>query len=582
MKTSITSTRVGAPVLIPSSAGAGRGVLVGWIDRHRWSLGATAVMILAAVIRLRYVFTADFPLGDGGLFSIMAEEIERAHFRLPSFTGYNGGQIPFAYPPVGLYTAALLDAALPCGLAQILRFIPALANTLSVGAVMLLAQAITRRRGVALLSGAVFAVYPMSYMWLIMGGGITRALGLLFAVLAVQQVHRLCTRRHPRSIVAATVLAALTAMSHLEAAVFVLASSILLLAVYGRVHGTLPSLVLAAIGAALCASPWWATVMARHGITPFWLAGQTGGGLLLLLRPPLRVLPVSLAAALLAAVPCLLWAGRHRWARTLTGLRDRPISFLACWMVVLALADLRAWLTFSAVPLAILAGTAVLNTVIAVRTVAAVAPARDVKPTPHSRPPDGVRPLPLAATAALAFALFWWSALMVWRPPWELAGLTPSERAAMRWAQEWSPADSRFLIITGGDHWESDRVAEWFPALARRISVATPQGQEWRPRFIDAVARYHAAQRCARSHADCLTAWSQDTGLAFTHVYVAKPSTSTAPNQRSTDCCDELRAALRSDPGYELVYDGPGASIFVRRAPAPVTGHGGQPADRAP
>src|SRR5579885_1145261 len=114
MRTSMALTRVGAPVLIPSPAGTGRGVLVGWINRHRWSLGVIAVMILAAVIRLRYVFAADFPLGDGGLFSIMAEEVERAYFRLPSFTSYNGGQIPFAYPPVGLYTAALLDAALPC------------------------------------------------------------------------------------------------------------------------------------------------------------------------------------------------------------------------------------------------------------------------------------------------------------------------------------------------------------------------------------------------------------------------------------------------------------------------------------
>ncbi|MER3419291.1 MAG: hypothetical protein C4290_01645 [Chloroflexota bacterium] len=566
MRVIMSLTRVGALVLVPGPARARRAVVRGWAHRHRWTLGATAVMLLAAVVRLRYVLSTDFPLGDGGLFSSMAGEIEQAKFRLPLFTSYNGGQIPFAYPPAGLYTAALLDAALPCGLTEILRFVPSFVNTLTVGAVIVLAQTITRRRGVALLSGTVFALYPMSYLWLIMGGGITRAFGLLFAVLAVRQVYHLCTRAHPGSLAGVIALAALTAMSHLEAAVFVLASSALLLAVYGD-RGALYRLVLAAAGAALCASPWWATVMARHGVTPFWLAGQTGGGLLLfaLVTLPMRLLPLPLAAIPLAVVLCLLWARRHHWTQNLVSLRERPVTLLACWMLVLLLADLRAWLTYSAVPLAMLVGTAVLNTVATLRPLTAVGLARSADPTPHPQPPVRVRTLALAASSALAFIVLWWSGLVVVRPPEELAGLTASEREAMRWVQEQLPADSRWLVITDGEHWESDRVAEWFPALAQRVSLVTPQGQEWRPRFVDAVSRHRAAQRCAHSRPDCLTTWSQGTGLTFTHVYVAKL---TASSRHSADCCTELRTALRSDPGYALVYDGPGASIFVRRAPS--------------
>ncbi len=49
------------------------------------------------------------PMGYAGMFSLMAELIANASFRLPLEVPYYGpGGIPFAYPPLGLYAFALL------------------------------------------------------------------------------------------------------------------------------------------------------------------------------------------------------------------------------------------------------------------------------------------------------------------------------------------------------------------------------------------------------------------------------------------------------------------------------------------
>ena len=67
-----------------------------------------AILLTGALVRLAAVLGADFPAGDGGLFATMIEDIRAASFGLPAFTSYNGGDIPFAYPPLGLYLGALV------------------------------------------------------------------------------------------------------------------------------------------------------------------------------------------------------------------------------------------------------------------------------------------------------------------------------------------------------------------------------------------------------------------------------------------------------------------------------------------
>ncbi|MCV0384794.1 MAG: hypothetical protein K5799_15340, partial [Erythrobacter sp.] len=60
----------------------------------------------------------------------MASEIRAANFTTPAFTGYNSAQIPFAYPPLGLYIVAVGTLAFD-GLA-LLRVLPLVYSLLSV------------------------------------------------------------------------------------------------------------------------------------------------------------------------------------------------------------------------------------------------------------------------------------------------------------------------------------------------------------------------------------------------------------------------------------------------------------------
>jgi hypothetical protein len=87
--------------------------------------------------------------------------------------------------------------------------------------------------------------------------------------------------------------------------------------------------------------------------------------------------------------------------------------------------------------------------------------------------------------------------------------------------------------------------------------VTTPQGSEWLPdrEFSRRLETHATAQACATRDAACLDAWSRESGVAFSHVYVARRAT----------CCADIGTVLTGDHDFALVYEGPSAWIFVRR-----------------
>jgi hypothetical protein len=145
-----------------------------------------------------------------------------------------------------------------------------------------------------------------------------------------------------------------------------------------------------------------------------------------------------------------------------------------------------------------------------------------------------------------------------------LRSLNAADRAAMRWVATSTPRDSRVMVITGAD-WAADRVAEWFPVLAARKSVATVQGSEWLPGG-EYERRYKASEvlaNCATRDIGCVERWAAANGKTYTHLYVAK--TLGRSGLPGTDCCTGVLTTALADPRYQRVYDGPGAAVFVRR-----------------
>src|SRR5688500_1131263 len=65
-------------------------------------LGLVAALLVGIAVRVLPVVSSPLPLGDGGLFWSMVEDIRANGLLPPETTHYNGIDIPFLYPPLGL------------------------------------------------------------------------------------------------------------------------------------------------------------------------------------------------------------------------------------------------------------------------------------------------------------------------------------------------------------------------------------------------------------------------------------------------------------------------------------------------
>jgi hypothetical protein len=531
-----------AAVVLPDHVAAGP-------DR-RYQIAVVLAVVLGIAVRAYHVMSQDFPLNDGGLFYTMVRDLQAAHYHLPAFTSYNDAGIPYGYSPLGFYLAAILDNWTPLSLIQIFRWLPLVTTALIVVAFADLARTLLASRTAVVTSILAFGLLPRSFIWMLMGGGLTRSLGFLFALITLRLLYSYYTSRRWSYVPWIALAAGLTVLSHLGTAPFVAFSGILLLIAYGRRRQALLGSVVAAAGAALLSAPWWLTVLKVHGPGPFLAANATGGSIFRSLSladtvVTLAQLGLGTAEAVLAVIGML---GALGFFYSLT-MKD---WLLPAWWIAIVTLDARQGSTFSTVPIALLAGVAVAHVLLpAMRRI----PVTTLRQSPGRAgwTPEFVLGLFLVFATASAFV----------RTPvpggmTDMGALTADELEAMSWVAEETAPDARFLIVAGTP-WEIDRTSEWLPALANRKSVATVQGFEWRPlgEFARKKQEYIDLQGCAGWISQCLRDWSQNTGESFTHVYI--------PKSPDRNCCQLLRYSLERDRRYRLIYDGPGAVLFARR-----------------
>lgn len=519
-------------------AAAGRRALAAY------GLALAAAVALGVAVRAALVLSRDFPLNDGGLFYAMVEDLRRAHFRLPVTTSYNGGAIPYGYSPFGFYLVAALAELTGAGVLDLLRYVPLAATCLTLPAFVLLARELVRDR-VAVVAGTLgFAVLPRSFTWLLMGGGLTRSLGFLFAILALHQLYLFYRGGRTGHAAAGGVFAGLTALSHLGTAPFVAFSAALFwLACDRSRRGLLGSLAAAGL-ALLLAAPWLVTVLHRFGPEPFLASGATGSSVFSGYE--------SRHAVFWGLSRLGMWTGGEQLFPVvatlailggLVALRERS-PLLPAWWVLILLLDERAGATYATLPVAMLGGVGVSAVLLPLL--------RAGRPAPRGFP-----------AAVLGFLLAYTVMGALLRDP-DFVGapvldaLGPGDRAAMQWVASHTPPGSRFLVMPSS-FWEGDRAAEWFPALARRRSVATVQGTEWlrRPLTFDQRRKlYYDARACGSEGVSCLDRWEAKWRVGYDYVYV--------PRQALRPCCLRLLDQLAADPRFRLVYDGPGAAVFRR------------------
>jgi dolichyl-phosphate-mannose-protein mannosyltransferase len=414
-------------------------------------LGHPGVLFVFALglllcVRLAPILSADFPLGDGGMFTVMARDLRNTGFALPAFTSYNDGTIPYVYPPLGIFLLALI----PGDPIQTERWLPLVYSLLSVGAAGLLARELVGRR-VAAVAVLAFAAMPVT--WAIEGGGVTRGLGFALLLLALWRIAAMLHSPSKLNVLLAGVPAGLALLSHPAVGPSGAASALVFLAARYSWKGAAAAAVVAAVAVAVVL-PWLLVVLYQHGPRPLLLGigahEQAPAVVRLLAHGPswLGGLDPILPAALVGAAIAI---ARRAW-------------LIPAWFAVVFLmpgGDSR----YSALALSILASFAAVVIF------------------------DALRPLRahrMAAGATLGL-LFVASLIASYQRFQPVAG--DVREAMLDSAQEAPPGATFSLIPSGPD----DPAVEWFPALTGRSNTTTYFGYEWTDAWDDRMRLYNQA-----------------------------------------------------------------------------------------
>ena len=509
------------------------------------------ITLIGLAIRLAPALQTHFPLNDGGLFYAMIVDLQEAHFALPSYVAYNLAQIPFAYPPLAFYITGLLADLLHISILDLVRILPALISTLTIPVFYLLAKELTDSSLQIIFGTFAFALLPRTFAWSIMGGGITRSFGMLFATLTMVYAYRLYSEHQTRHLLPCILLGALTVLTHPEATVHTAITALVFYLWKDRSwKGLLFSLGIA-VGILALTSPWWGLVISRHGISPFLAAMTASGqdsfnplvGLFIFFRflfTDEAFLPILSMLGLIGLFASLA----------------RKQTLLPGWLFILHLIEPRGGTLYMMLPLSLLIGYALDKVVLpALQT-------NDHEIVSQRNAQQALENV-LSGKAARYFLLFLFayglmSAYTTGQKIKNDFSLQATDREAFAWVKENTPKDSEFLLVTGQlplrDAW-----SEWFPVLTDRHSQATVFGYEWvnDGLFGKRVESYETLQACSHKESSCLDHWNLISDLPYSYVYIWNHND---PEDTA------LYANLKHDASFELVYQNNKNAVFHHKS----------------
>lgn len=506
------------------------------------------ITLIGLAVRVAAPLQAVFPLNDGGLFYDMIVDLQESHYALPMYATYNSAAIPFAYPPLAFYLTGLMADILNISPLDLVRLLPAIISGMTVPAFYLLAKEITDSQIQIVFGVFAFAMIPRDFAWLIMGGGITRAFGMLFAMLTMTFAYRFYKGHATRLLLASILLGALTVATHPEATVHTVITALVFYLWKDRsLKGALLSLGIAA-GILALTSPWWGLVISRHGVDPFLAAMGASGqdsinplvGLFIFFRFLFTDEPFLPLLSMLGLVGLFASLARKQ-------------TLLPAWMVILHLIEPRGGTLYMMIPLALLIGYAMENVLLpALRLAGEDAPPRDAKLALESI-------LRGKISRYFILFLFAYSAMSAYSTSLKIQdefSLHQPDLEAFAWVRENTPEDSEFLMVTGQlplrDAW-----SEWLPVLTNRRSQATVFGYEWvnDGQFRERVDAYKSLQACAKKDAACLDDWNQGSSASFSYVYL----------WNRTDAAQyPLSIYLQQETDYEIVFQNDQTMIFEK------------------
>jgi hypothetical protein len=494
-------------------------------------LALVLITLVGGFIRLVHVVGLDFPLNDGGFFYQAILDLQRANYALPAYTSYNLRGIPFAYPPLAFYIGGAISDVLGLHVLDIVRMLPAIISIFTIPAFILLCGRMTRSNTQVIFGTFAFTFLPTSFDWLIVGGGLTRSFGYLFAILTLWQVHVLFSTRAKRNILLTILFASLTILSHPGTAWFAVYSTAIILVFHiNKDPKWWVKSILVALGVALFTAPWWLTVLSRNGLGVLTAPFQTEGISIVSILTPFTFLFTNEPLLDILALFGLLGV--------ITSLRDR-IFFYPTWLIAVFLFESRLGATYAVLPMSLLAGIGI---------------DRGISPlfSSNSKDETGRWIRTLSRIFLVYFGIY---AVINAYLGINYQIVSRDQREAMAWIDANTPADSQFLVLTGTQEYGIDQVSEWFPVLSGRTSLTTPQAHEWLPNqeFTRRDQIHEALQACAIQNLDCVESWADRFEVQFTHIYISV----------------HREYVLSSEIEYQLLYEDKGGVVLAKGTSPP-------------
>lgn len=499
-------------------------------------------VFLGGVVRFYPVLLSHYPINDGGLFFTMVKDLLSHNFALPVYTSYNGNGIPFGYPPLPFYLLASIQKFLHIDVLDQVHYLPALFSTISIPVFYFLSRSITGSKERSVFAVFAYALMPHSYLWLIMGGGVTRALGVFFAILALYFVWEMFRNPSYSSLALSIIGCSLVVYTHPGIAWFVFITSLLI----GVHHGVSKKVILYAfltgMGVLAVTSPWWVTMLRRFGPSLFVNAAQTSGPIdpsVILFHftgePFITFISVVALLGLLAEV-----------------IRGR--FFLLVWLILITFISPRGGPRLAALPGAMLFGSGVTLVIIP----GLVSFARRVWDDSIQLAELIRERITKLALGIMLFAAFFSALAIPLLGLPETNSLSQDDYQAMAWISQNAPITSQFAVVTGEQAWRTDPVTEWFPALTGRISVTTVQGSEWLPgqTYKQKIAAYSALQACSTRDYSCILSWATQNATTFSYLYITRQP----KGGQNTEL--PISFYLKSSDQLQLTFDNPSVSIY--------------------
>ena len=476
------------------------------------------------------------------MFYTMIRDLQTSHFALPMYTSYNHAQIPFAYPPFGLYFAGLLNVYTGISLLEIIKWQPVIVNIMIIPFFYFFVRRLLGKNPEAALATLIFVLTPNSYWWQIVGGGLTRSWGALFFLLTAYSASQMYQNKNPLWTLFTILAGSLAVLSHLVWALQAGTVSLLFWIYWGRNRQGIFKSIAVIAGIMLVTSPWWVTILQRYGIDVFYIASKASHSPLLFWAPIISLSftgEYTCIIALLAIIGLFIHMARKDYL---------PVI----WMFLILIVDSRGGVSATVLPASILATTTI---------------SKGIAPLLVSTREGSNDNAKWVDSFKTSIGSFFWGFLIIlllynafnYSSVISSQFLGSDELDALQWVGSHTTPDARFLVLEWESNWAYSSFSEWFPALTGRRSIATVQGTEWitgENGFLQQIKRFDESHLCLYGDVSCLELFKTKTAIQFDYVVLSLKVPGGDNHQSS------LLVSLENSVKYQMVYSSPTVMIF--------------------